>query len=170
MGPAAAGAAVDAVLNARALRPLNVDRPIAVEPLAESDLNLRLADAIVRELAARGHRVAPDAERRLVFDTQIERVTAPGKRLGGEANIGGSGARLQLDWTVPLQPPADVRPGASYYSLNLSLLGQDGLPIWQAHAAVTAAYCDRYSVCLAAVTALLDRFGRTVTNERMTFR
>ena len=158
------------MLNARALRPLNVDRPIAVGPLAESDLNLRLAAAIARELAARGHRVAPGAERRLVFDTQIERVTAPGKRLGGEANIGSSGARLQLDWTVPLQPPADVRPGASYYSLSLSLLGQDGLPIWQAHAAVTAAYCDRYSVCLAAVTALLDRFGRTVTNERMTFR
>ncbi|MCG8694213.1 MAG: hypothetical protein MI806_23645, partial [Minwuiales bacterium] len=82
MGPAAAWAAVDAVLNARALRPLNVDRPIAVEPLAESDLNLRLADAIVRELAARGYRVAAGADRRLIFDTQIEQATRPGKRLG----------------------------------------------------------------------------------------
>ncbi len=158
------------MLNARALQPLTADRPIAVEPLTDSDLNLRLADAIARELAARGHRVAPDADQRLVFDTQIERASVPGKRLGGEANIGSGGARLELHWTVPLQPPADVRTGASYYSLTLSLAGEDGLPIWQARAAVTAAYCDRYSVCLAAVTALLDRFGQTVTNEHVTFR
>ena len=138
---------------------------VEIQFFADTEINQAVREVIVRELAARGYRVAPSATLVMRFETTIETDNrgSPPVQIGG---TGGNEERRSFDLRInPLAERPPAVPGASRYSLTMSLARAGGGQYWMAQATVDAGGRDRRAVARAMALALMDQFGFTVKEQ-----
>ena len=159
------------LVTAQALAPLPDGAPIAVEPLDDSDANLRLRDLMVSRLAGHGHPIVPGASLRLRFSA--EPVSHFGPRPGattGDALVASDHqpytstnlAYSEVDRIF--SAPTDRPEGAiqNFYRVQATLETRDGRTVWTGQA--TGVLTERNETRLAAglAIALADAVGWTL--------
>jgi hypothetical protein len=166
-GPAASQAP-DPVVSARLLVPIPTAAAIAIEPLDDSDDNLRLRDQIAAALTGQTRSVAADGALVLRFVGAIEAdVRRPGSGIRGPRAGGPVGRPLRDSFgagdTNPTAGGARAaRPSAVRHALRATLEQRDGTVLWQGEASRVLVGNNEQALWRELGDALMGAFGRTV--------
>jgi hypothetical protein len=166
-GPAGSQAA-DPVVSARLLAPIPTGAAIAVEPLDDSDDNLRLRDQIAAALTGQTRAVAADGPLVLRFVGAIEAdIRRPGSGIRGPRAGRPVGRPLRDNFGAgDTNPAADgaraARPSAVRHALRATLEQRDGTVLWQGEASRVLVGNNEQALWRELGDALVGAFGRTV--------
>ena len=159
------------LVTAQALAPLPDGVPIAVEPLDDSDANLRLRDLMARRLTGHGHPIVAGASLRLRFSA--EPVSDIGPRPGattGDAlistdhqpytatNLGYSEA--DRIFSVPTDRPEGAIQNR--YRLRATLETRDGRTLWSGQAVGVLTERNEAHLAASLAISLADAVGWTL--------
>lgn len=174
---AAAPAGAQAVLNAFACGALPVDYGLDVLVADDSKPMLRLRDALLKALAARGVRVSPNSPLQITLKLDTvsvrveyeERTEGPARRREGEVGgrlSGGGGATPE---TLPPLPERHTVPRESAREeVHLTLQVHDkanGTCVWQGDAAFRRDGRDEWPIAEALIPKLVATLGKTVRSR-----
>ena len=165
--PLDAVVAEEPILSARLLAPIPQAAAIAIEPLDDSDRNLRLRDEIAAALVAQQRAVATDGALKLRFATEIlsdvrprgsgTRGPRPSRPIITRPLRGG----LSPDLEPPSGPAHPPRPNPVQYRLRATLEQGDGAVLWQGEAAGGLVGNNETALWSALAGAVVGAFGRT---------
>jgi len=153
----------DPVLSARLLAPIPADAAIALEPLDDSDDNLRLRDQIADALAARTRRLAADGPLVLRFAGEITAdIRRTGSGLRGPGAGRGAGRIVRDDFAAHHVGSGDPKPSTVWHVLRATLAQRDGAVLWQGAASRVLVGNDEPSLWRQLGDALMGAFGQTL--------
>ena len=148
---------------------------ISVEAESDTELNDRLATAIQQDLRSRRIKLGGGGLT-LRFATNMPEYGLPPRQRNVEIEgQGGSRGRSTVTGVlkVPLgqnkQPPEQAAAQNPHLQLRFDLLSPDGTPLWTGEIAAARGNADRYAVLTRLVPIVLDRLGKTTTDENVPF-
>lgn len=161
-----------AVVSAHVGKALPANARMAVEPLDNNDLNMRLSDVIIKELVQLGYTVDPNAPIRFSFDTDVQNNVPDDSRFRLEARGGQrSDLEWQLTWRLPRGGAAEGERGtAPLYSVEIVIDRPGELPLWRGKAVTKTRASDTFHASRALARILVARIGRDVDNETVPLR
>jgi hypothetical protein len=162
-GLAGAAPPPDPVLSARLLAPIPADAAIALEPLDDSDDNLRLRDQLADALAARTRRLAADGPLVLRFAGEITAdIRRTGSGLRGPGPGRGAGRIVRDDFAAHHVGSGDPKPSTVWHVLRATLAQRDGAVLWRGEASRVLVGNDEPALWRQLGDALMGAFGQTL--------
>ena len=163
VGPAGSESPPDQVLSARLLAPIPEDAAIALEPLDDSDDNLRLRDQIAAALNARSRAIAVDGPLVLRFTGAITAdIRRAGSGLRGPGPGRGAGRLVRDDFAAPHAKSNDPRPSPVRHVLRATLAQRAGAVLWEGEASGVLIGNNEPALWTELGDALMGAFGRTL--------
>ena len=161
--PAGSEPPPDAVLSARLLAPIPEDAAIALEPLDDSDDNLRLRDQIAAALSARTRTIAADGPLVLRFTGEISaNIRRAGSGLRGPGPGRGAGRLVRDDFAAHHAKSDDPRPSPVRHVLRATLARRTGAVLWEGEASGVLVGNNEPALWTELGDALMGAFGRTL--------